>query len=761
MAMRFPGLGGGEQLPSGDPVLPGDIVGDHMGSAANDQVVGREREALLSGAEQEMATLIEGVMTALASAAASRIDSALDRSGYASVLRRYLPHGLGQRSSTSSGFNQQPNSAPATAPAPDPTPQPPPEGEPPPDYHPLETFKEGQRRVSSMTMGQAAKESLRPLARAFSESGQSRWHYVDPKDASKGYVRRDTDGNIVEESNEIPTGAKVIAGSRALAAGLAAGEGVVGSLGAAATRVAGPIGLAIGGAQLIGSAMESQQAAAQPYRAAFGEQGTGLYAAEERGREWLTGLTGFGTIGMDQARANFQTVSGMGLRGERRDEGVAFMEEMANRFGMSASESAKMVEAAAQQGYTSLATFTEGISEVSKAAVEAGRSSAEAAAMFVETQTWLAENRTGTGEGAANIATGLTGLAMSMPRALSDELGGAAGLAKGMLSTSNIMAMSAYTGEDPMAAIFQSISGDTSGQQAEDTIRASLEFVVEQVASIFGLTAAEMRAKAKRLVGDKVPEYEHGLRVLLALAKGDEAMAGTALMALSNGIASVAGIPVDDLPNAARLFWWAVVTTQKGGALDDADLGGGGKGRVGGGTSYRKGKTTEDDVRKAIGLSDTPEATGGGVGGLGINAAGLRGERPTDQDAFDAYVQHVNRTGRGSKVTERVLNPDYEDDITSAVGVDSMEDVKYRVVVNGKAKDLSLDEAIEQGHGNRLRTIVGDNPNDTKDLRVVLELTGGAADVLRQREGPSDEQRMGVAPPAYRNPSTYPRSGGR
>lgn len=623
---------------------------------------------------------------------------------------------------------------------------------------------EGQEQGQRMTLSSAIQRAAAPLAKGFSEMAPT-WetdelrgglYRTDPDTGETQYV--DQSSNPFSQYARIRTATSVGSSLTALASGQA---GVAGSLGATAARFAGPIGLAYGATQLVGGQLEKQSATAAPYRQAYGED-TSMFAARDRFERWKTGLSGFGTIGGDMAREQFDAATQMGLRGESLDGATDFGREMYSRFGMDTSQSMQIVEQSVKQGNLSLTQFSEAITEVSRAAVEAGRSSKEAISDFSAAQQAI--STIAPGDKSIVAAKQISGVVQGLPTALAESLGGAKGLANGMTQT-NIQRIAMMSGQDPQAALFQMMSDPEAGTQ--DYLANMGTQIVELFAQAIGVSASDLRSFIGERTGGKPVSYEQQMAILSEIAGGSDRAAGIAMQVLQNA-SGMLGLNVDlaqllNLLFSASEGGFGITTaneqkiTEAAGGISSTITGiFGGKG--GGATGPSYGKAATGAVGSAVYGGNDPMASlrseisgklGYSDGSYG--AGGAAGMAPMQGEAFNAYVQQVAQTGgQGNAMIEAILSAAGSSAITERSGTD-IDSTKIRIGTGRNAKDMTLAQIIEGGYEDQLQgasIVPGRSGDQPADLRVTLELSPEAKRLVFQQDAPSDEQRAGVPAPS-------------
>lgn len=811
--LGYPGMGeGGTPMPGDDPALPDDLVQPHIAQQARDVQTGAQSDALMSGdMEAKVASMLEGVLTSLATAALSEMAKTDEGRGRVGQFRDLITGAAGQMASTAPN---PPGPSPQAA-------QAPPEAAPPPSgqefYHPVEAYREGRDAPGKATMGSVARAVAAPAAKYFSQRNAG-WSLEEQPDGTQAYVRRDpndpnadpANGNLGAIVETVPeddprfahlgrsiSRAGFVSGNLAAMAG---GEGVAGSLGATAARVAGPIGLAVGAVQMGGNFFESQIQRGAGYRQAFGEEGTGGFSARERMGEFVAGLQGFGSIGGDRAREQYRAASEMGLRGDRREQASDFAGSMYQRFGIDTAESMQIVEQAINAGNISLTQFGEAITEVSRAAVEAGRSSKEAIDDFVAAQKNISTNLVG-GGASVEVTEQIDRLAAGMDRGLLKSVGGVQGLST-LLNQQNIMGVAAMTGQDPSAALFRSRDPSTAAAQAQDTISGIGQRIVQIIAATLGTDAATLTEEVRRRTGGRAVSSEQQFSIFLDLCGGSE-RAGGVLTQVLQQVTAFFRIQIDEA-QLLNLFF----TTVQGGLgqttaqeeaqgtargmgqdfLQSTGLLGTGAGSTGGSTgNYQRISTPSASDRQAAGYAGVTSPTLGAwnsqkneiLSNLGYAPAnpglGLPATGPQDSAAFGAYVDYVAKTGKGNPQIEALLNPQNQQALIEKAGVGDAEDVKFRVGTGKGSKDLSLAQIISSGNKGYLSQLTSgdagivpsnrsDNPSSVGEVthvHVEVEAIGDLRGNIRARSGPTEDQRSGIPAPAYRSPATFPQYGGQ
>lgn len=664
--------------------------------------------------------------------------------------------------------------------------------------------------AQAATMGTVAKAVMAPVATALSRQhnlwtqeaidGEQAWVRRDPETEQVIDLVKESDPEYGRRARRIARGAQV----SGLATGVAAGEGIVGTLGSTMARVAGPVGIAIGGAQAIDSFLVGQGQKATPYRSAFGEEGTGMFAARERFDEGMAALGGFGTIGGERARAQFREASAMGLRGERREDATEFATEMYQRFGMETSAAMGLVEQAVINGSGSLSDFSEAIENVSRAAVEAGRSSAEAVEDFTKAQSFIARNVTG-GEASVKVTEQISAAIGDMPTALVKSLGGAEGVSKWM-TQGNIQTVAMLSGQDPMSALWQ-MSNPATAQGAAGQFLGNIgEQIVRLMAQQMGVSTEDLKSRVNELTGGKAVGSDEQHAIFEELAGGTEQAAGLAQQVLQLVI-GLFGIPID-YTQMLNFFFEAATGGLAPDPVAGVDKGnsplsrgmsvvrGGRGGRKGGGSSSPYERVTKPKDASPLGSRTAgPGSRAGMEMSPSLDSAyekqrfeilenlGYAGttewagaERkymqvPSDlSKEVNAYVDYVAKTGKSNPQIEALLKGGNRKELLSEAGVSDLSDATFRI----DGKDKTLSEILKSGSATEMAKLdagqasvinaeTGDptSVGEITNVRVQVEFTDEGRTIFRAATGPSESQRNGEPAPSERVPSSYNTYGGR
>ena len=805
MVTGFPGFDGGGYgpLPGDDPVLGAPEAAMHLISAMTDGATSAQRSAMYEGKlEDTLAGIMEVLLTNVATQVMTEMDAKPEWKPVMEAIRDLTtspasPLSAGAALSAPLAAPENLAAAPPQSAAPEApaaSSAPPKEGHPAPaepgrhaeetPRRPQDAYKEGVEQGRKMTMGSIAKKVSGPMQEHIQNHGlHTEWATQIGRDAEgnrfKSFTKIDpSTGEPVlnalgepiqlnpgdEGYDTISTRLGRSVAMRGTAQALLAGDlGAVGALGATAARLAGPIGLTVGAVQAGASWLENQEAAAQPYKAIYGES-TSTFAAKERFGTWMEGLKGWGNIGAEEARAQYQRASEMGLTGGRRDDATDFMRNMQRRFGMDTNASSAVVQSAIDQGggTASLNQFAEAITNVSRAAVAAGRASNEAIGQFVGAQRSLSSWSAGTG-GTTQLAQNLTEMSLALPRDLSKQLGGAEGLA-GMLTQTNVMSMAALSGQSPTAAIFNMSDPGSINAQGLSTIDQIGDLLVRQAAQMLGMSEADFRAEINRRTGGKTVSAEEQHQIIAELAGGPD-QAGVLLLGL-NSIAN-SMLPGESDVDQAQVLNLLFTAVRGGFTMDTGDSGSGGIGSS-------KGVGDYDKVKKRGGVKGVWDKISGGsayekqrgevLTDIGIYDGKSDGGSPLDaivpegaQKSVDAYVAQVAKTGQGSGATQWMLNSNNRKDILDAAGVKSLDEVTVRLP---GGKDTSLPEAIKSGTDLATAAIVNseDPSSNPTSVTHIIRLSPEADEVLRY-SGPTEEQRNGVPPSGTTTPQAWTRQG--
>lgn len=814
----YPGMdgGGADALLGADPPLDGPEAGMHFISSMMDAATGQQRDGLMNGRlEEQAAVIIEGMLTHLVTGALRQMSNSPEWrpvvEGISDLVKELGPGGMGSMTGgvqTASASPQpatpapdmaDPNAKHRGAPSADPAPEaaggahradddrPVYTGSEPTSYaNPRKTFSEAREATSKMTMGQIAKKAAEPLARRVNDTS-SEWvgvrleddpqseqfgDWVSVKEGERIEGLRHVNNQTGETYEQIVEGdpryeglAERVArrqGLRTLASGVLSGQGVAGSLGAGLARVAGPVGVAVGAAQAGTNWLESQQAAAAPYRQMYGEE-TSPLAARERFGEWMSGISGIGTIGADAARAQYRRASEMGLEGSGREQATGFMGDMSRRFGMGTDQSAQIVQNAINQGGgpAALDDFAEAITNVSRAAVEAGRTSSEAIGEFVSAQATIARMTPGTGA-STQLASGLTQMTYEMPESLSKALGGASGLAQNALTQSNVMAMAAMSGQSPTAALFNMTDPASAFQQGALTMEGIGNIILRQAAAFLGMSEGDLKQRlAEESGGGKLTDEEQMAAIVLIAGSRDRA--GQLLMMLSSLASRFLGEsapPQNELINFLFELADGAFTVKE---PEESTAAGSPEDRKS--APKKTGNATWDAYAEALAPGEmdyeklskpegqyaaySPDAVPWGeqkneiLKNLGMLRVGAAPDTRGAEDSVNAYVDEVGETGSGDPVLEMLLNPRNRSKVLKHSGVDSLDETTFRI----DGKEMTLAEAIESGKGSQIAGAAIVNKDDPHEqptsVSVVLDLSPEFKEVAIANGAPTDDQASG------------------
>lgn len=737
MAESFPGTGGAD-APSGDPVLPSGLIAPMMAQQAAESIAAAQRSAVMGNAA------FEGVMTdAVEKTLNTLIESALEEMEKTKAGRKQLgdiqnwlktpeaaaqARGEGSRApSTPTGPGGAPGGAPAPA-----------EGEQAPEHVPTarERYQEGAEQVRGATMGSVARSMSGAVARYASEHTPA---YDQDPDTGE-YFQRDDQGTEIAGSRvgaDSSMGRHIrrvgfIAGN---ATRIAAGEGLTGSLGAVVSKVAGPIGMAVSAGAMVGHQIEKQNAEASGYRSAFGQEGTGAFAANDRFHEWVAGLQGFGSIGGDRAREQFRSASELGLRGDARSQATDFSSDMYLKFGMSTKDSMQVVQQSIEQGNISLKDFGEAIKEVSRAAVEAGTNSSEAIQSFLSVQRSVASDVV-SGPASIDVSKNITHIAEGLGHQVSKALGGAEGVA-GVLNANTVQQVAMLHSMNPLSAQYTlQAGGAASTRMASTIIGGAADEVVQSVATILGMTVEEMRSSAMRKTGgSKDVSNDQAQELILEWARGDTAAAQMAISVATQRMQSL-GFQVTEQAEVLHIFMQMVVGRFEPHHVSGASGPNTGASGTAGATlvnpytgekskiDYSKegnGAVRDKALLTSMGYQEERRTTSHADVTMPVQA------KPEDEKAFDAYRAVVDKNkGIGNKAIEALLSKKGEDEIADFTKGDAA-DAKWRVKdASGKSHDVSLAAAINDPRYRAQlisgeASLVGEGKNNTESATVITD----------------------------------------
>lgn len=157
--------------------------------------------------------------------------------------------------------------------------------------------------------------------------------------------------------------------------------GAISALSSTVARVLGPIGVAVGGAQMIGSTMAGQRAENLPYQQAFG--GGQMDAYGQRIEEGMFSRLGaFGTLSQGEASRLFRNVSSLGQEGAERDRSLDFALNM-YRDGVGLDTSMELITMAATEGQEVLGDYGAALEALSETAQESGIAVSEAHRLYL------------------------------------------------------------------------------------------------------------------------------------------------------------------------------------------------------------------------------------------------------------------------------------------------------------------------------------------------------------------------------------------
>ncbi len=295
---------------------------------------------------------------------------------------------------------------------------------------------------------------------------------------------------------------------------LSAGEGMAGALGSfgSVARVAGPIGIGVGLIQQGANKLEDQYNAQAQYKSAFGDDDTGMFAAKERLGSFTARLSGWGTIGGDRAVEQYERATALGLRGERRTEAMDFATDMFKSLGVDTAEAMEIVQRTTRNTQLSLGAFAQGMKEVSKAAVEAGRSAKDARDQFLGTQAGLVQAGVGS-TGSIYSAEFITSVAQGFGGGLdgSDYTG--------FLSDRSLQLQAANSGMSYSDLLAKRASGqaDVLG----GAIVGGMSQIADMILASWGVTRDAAKGAIQSVTGadQKIPSADQNEAILNAIKK--------------------------------------------------------------------------------------------------------------------------------------------------------------------------------------------------------------------------------------------------
>lgn len=777
----FPGTGSGigNPLPSGDPSLPQSLISPAVMQQVRN-ALGSEQMKML--ASQETQAKFESVVEKMLTAMVTKSLESMDKSptGHAKLLGLAATlasqqAGLGTpATSTGPSIHTAPHS-PEQAILAGGMPQ----GVEP--ATPTSTLREQFNAGRSVTMGGIAKKASGAVA-AYVSQHTPNWNLIDDEETAQRlnvptgslvqYTgETDDKGNPVisqSVSPDNPDFAKTLRHVRRdqlIYAGLTnASEGgslITGRLGMAAGRLAGGVGIALGVAQATDAAMTSQRNRAAPFRQAFGEEGTGFFAAGERLNEFKAGLGGFfGGIGSDRAREDFRAASALGLRGDRRTGATDFSSDMFKRFGMSSDDAMKIVQQSLTEGNISLNAYAAAISKVTKAAVDGGKAASGAIQELVNA-TDLAASRGLSGNTALAVGRNAAAASAGMDRQTAAAFGGAQGIVQMSTDQRNIMLSAAQSGQNPIGALYRSqAGGQTSVAQNVSTLNASTDMVVRQIAGFYRVPESQIRRDAKG-----VTEPQRQQEINLGWAGGDEQKAFMGLRLMMSLMAQHGQTPKDE-PDALKMFF-AMAGGSLTGSMDPT-----------GGIS--SSDTLKGGVKDYLGYD--PKIVRA-VGGRGAGVMNIPEQMRSEVGR--KYIDTIDDMGRSKSIENLISSKDLksftgsglDDDrfiVTDSSG--KQKTVGLSTIINNKdyRAQLAQGDVVVKGKGKEQKNVSDFTKVDTNGevtgagggaagggtSKVQIEFTGYAARWLKIT-GPTDAERAGMPGAGSYNPDTAPLYGGQ
>jgi hypothetical protein len=769
------------------------MLGSYAVQQASDALARQQQSQAFSGQmEEQAAVFIEQILNAVAEKVMTVIDETPEGHDLLGVLSQRLNGGRPTRSgsvpsSARRGVVIQPGSGSGSQQTQPTETQTPTHSSEEAKAPPLGTsqilgqYRQARSAEQDMTMRGVAGQAMRGVAHYVSERNPG---YVQATndDGTRVLRKMGADGSVIDEVAEGEAGFNSIRRKSYLvgqATRVAAGEGLsLGSIAPVLGRVAGPVGMVVGAASVVGNALESQNRAAATYRSYYGEEAGGPFAAQSRFSEYMAGLRGFGTIGGEQARENFRLAASMGLRGADRSEATGFMGDMFMRYGMKGEESQQIVANALATGVSSLDEFADAIKEVSKAAVEGGRSSKEAIEGFVAAQKYVGTNLVG-GTASVQIAKNAADIAdHQISRGLSESIGGAPGIV-GMVNDRNIAMVAMASGQDVSTAMWRATDPSTAAQQAAATVTGVGNLLVRNVAGTMGRSEEQVRAAVKQMTGGKTPSNEREMARVFEELCGGAQQAGMVFRGMQLYAGNVLRIPTDR-GHLLRLFFESLAGAFESEGQQQKDVTGGGL------RTYEQFKV--DPKTGVIAAGEDRDAWREQAEKISDRLGGAS----TTSGASGAYFQSAMTTGKGSSVAEALLNPDNQKKVLQAAGAGIMEQVKIRVQDGTSTKDLSVEEIMRDpkyyqqlasgkasilggkdgptsvadvlglaGQGKDYGTSSGKAPTgELEEQRVKLVIDHKGKVKFDTSEGPSDETYLNIPAPSWLNPSNYFNAGG-
>lgn len=704
----FPGTGSvGGTMPSVDPGLPSALATAYASRQQQAQVGQMQQTAMMTGQiNQAFANILTELRQMADNAQTAAMGTGNDHSGYNGHLDSAGANPSGHTAPSTSRLSRLETRLT--------------EGAALEEVHHL-SYQEGK----SASMKSIAQKASGKVASYFSNkvSGWSQdvktnaWVHTDPMTDTVDRTVKPGDRGFDHLSNSISRSGRLAGGLTKLASG--GGMAELGSLGAIATKVAGPIGMAVGIGHEVISGMESQYSKGADYRGDFGQQGTGNFSASDRMAEFGASLQGWGTIGGARARDQFKQASSMGLRGQRRDDATGFSTDMFMKFGIDTSQSMQMVQQAIDGGNLSLTEYSKSITDVSAAAVAAGKASKGAIADFMEAQKVVSQNVVA-GTAGLKVTSGLSKMVSGLDNTLQTSMGGTAGFSR-MLTDKNVSQLAALSGQNPNIAVEQLHNPTTAAKQAGDTFSQFGRYLVRFVAGQLGWTEADLRSRIQAKTGGKMPANPQ--EVFLGIIGGNKEQAGVILRS-SQAFAQNFGMNISETQFYSLLFEAALGRTDQmmkdNAAQDKKDVAG----------SHPK-TLTAAQAKKQLDATDPsrhPMAPSRGPAPQYL---------PTSSRAEQSYLRGVAGGGKGDPLLESLLN--HADKVKEASHL-NFDETKFRIMDQGKAKDLTFaqisgnprykHELYQKGAG-----IVS---NGTNDLPTSIEeITGKIAPPGSGKKGPT------------------------
>lgn len=634
-------------------------------------------------------------------------------------------------------------------------------------------FSEGRSMVHSM--GSVSQRMAGYAASALENRRVGSWDTTP--DASGQIHFKDADGNILQSMEGTPEniataeqyGAR-IGRVRSLLGRYSAGEsilggegGAFGALGGGLLKAAGPIGLAVGVADMGFKQFTNQTEAGAQYRAAYGTD-AGRFALSQRAGGFEAGLGGyFGGIGFGRAQRNYESAAGMGLTGGRLDQATDFMNNMYTKLGLDTQQSAQAVQIAANNTNISLSDLSDNIMNVSKAAVDAGKNSETAVQSFLAVTSTLQQNVTNS-SAAPQVASQLSqAMSANLPTSLNNSQ--YAQVYAGAINQQNIGLVASASGQDFRVLSQQVASGQSNA--ALSVVGGTINLALDAICRAGGAGSADQLRAA---IQQKYP----GQKSLTGVQQQDVLSAYPNMTpGMMSQVFALYQMPVN--PGDVFNFFFSNLLSPIN------QVGGGGAAETGsGGSPIVKGGATSDFLSMGRGAANSPIVQALGIQPHQVVSARASIPTYTADDNQSAYIDWAKSTGNRDKAVEALLRN--QKDVLSFTGKKSLDDVQFKT---SDGKSHSFQEILKspsllaefdkgtpsiQGTGNNMES-VGDVTNYTQtglgsssgggtskanSQGALITLTPYAQRIF-QLAGPSDAQAQGVPPVGAVSPNNYGR----